>query len=95
MSATYPRYVSVEVTREDARNGRRGKCEECPIALALQRAFPHVHVSVFVHVAYVGEMRYQLTHDATTRLVNYDQRHDPNAFPAIVRLYNPKKRIMG
>jgi hypothetical protein len=92
-STVFPRYLDVPVTDEDLRNGKRGLCEDCPVALALQRRLPPFRIQVFTDRAFVGEMVYQLTRQARALVLAFDKGQPVR--PQTVRLYNPKKRIMG
>lgn len=93
LNPIYKRYVDVDVTRDDMLNGTRGDSTSCPLAIALKRQFPMLYVRVYSQVAYIGEAEYTLTKQ-TAFLVH---RIDRGLFvaPQTVRLYNPKKRIMG
>lgn len=72
--------IIVEVTEQDIKDGARGDCYYCPIALAVQRALNHppkVHVIIsYVHVVMedLSMKTYSLPQVATDFIVDFD--HD-------------------
>lgn len=48
--------MKIKVTKEDIRNGKRGKCSKCPVALAIGRIFPNERISVTELGIKIGRM---------------------------------------
>ena len=47
--------MKIDVTQEDIDRGVKGACTQCPVALALARAFPDVYVDVATTQLLVGD----------------------------------------
>lgn len=83
----YPEEITVEVTKQDIRNGLRRKSTHCPLARALSRVFPNVpnivtgsglgRVSVSPTTAYIDYSRaYDLPVEASVFVEAFDSGVD-------------------
>lgn len=81
--------IEVDVKGHHIENGKRGKCAECPIALAIREAYPDLMVSVGIGDCHVGHFRYDLPVEATVFIRRFDFNSAPVS-PIKFRLSNPK-----
>ncbi len=60
----------VKVTRNHIRAGTPGECCACPVALALDDAFPDFHFDVYMQTAKVYPQGEHWTHNSPTASLN-------------------------
>ncbi len=65
--------VHIKVTREHIDKGIAVNCQKCPVALAVQEAFPKAWIHVGADVVSMGPITYNLPHHITKWIDEFDQ----------------------
>jgi len=76
----------ITVTERDIKKGKRQTATRCPIALAIQRTFPGLRVSVNTEEARIGGTHYNLPDKATAFITEFDFSSHPVLKPFSFRL---------
>lgn len=84
--------VTIEVTEADIQVGQRKNCFDCPIALAVRRAYPEItnpefNISVGVRHGFVGNARFWMPTEAAEFIKKFDAGETVEPFSFQVETY--------
>lgn len=64
--------IDVEVTPYHIEHGKKSKCVECPVALAIRETYPKYLVSVGPYECQVGHFKYDLPQNVRAFICAFD-----------------------